>query len=128
MQPNLLSLDDVKSHFEHWRATRVKSREKIPQTLWEEVKNLIDRYSLTDITSALRINTNQIKDNLKINTKINFAEAGIDNLSSLKHPFFPFSDKEQGCSIELYRANGVAIKINSPPMVLIQKLIAQFME
>ena len=27
IQHNLLSLDDVKSHFEHWRATRTKLRE-----------------------------------------------------------------------------------------------------
>jgi hypothetical protein len=78
MQENLLSLDDVKTHFEHWRTTRIKQRERIPQYLWEEVKTLLDRYPLSEITTALRINTSQIKDNLKINTKINFAIAQID--------------------------------------------------
>ena len=33
-QPNLL--DDGKSHFDHWRATRIK-RGKIPEYLWDKV-------------------------------------------------------------------------------------------
>jgi len=66
MQENLLSLDDVKSHFEHWRSTRTKQRERIPQHLWDEVKTLIDRYSLVNIAQVLRLNTAQIKSNLRI--------------------------------------------------------------
>jgi len=128
MQQNLLSLDDVKAHFEHWRATRTKLRERIPQYLWDEVKTLIGRYSLTEITSVLRINTSQIKDNLKINTKINFAEARIDTLNSLQHPPITFLDIEQTCSIELHRTNGVILKISSLPMISIQQIISQFME
>jgi hypothetical protein len=31
MQENLFSLDEIKSHFEHWRTTRAKQRERIPQ-------------------------------------------------------------------------------------------------
>lgn len=42
MQENLLSLDDVKTHFEHWRTIRTKQRERIPQSLWDEVKTLSD--------------------------------------------------------------------------------------
>jgi len=125
MQP-LLSLDDIKEHFEHWRATRTKMRERIPQYLWDEVKTILDRYPLADITKTLRINNYQIKDNLKINTKINFAEVRIDSLNSSQYPPLPFSSKET-CSIELYRPNGVILKINALPLVSIQKIISQFM-
>ena len=128
MQENLLSLDDVKMHFEHWRATRTKQRERIPHSLWDEVKTLIDRYSLSDITTALRINTNQIKDNLKIDTKINFAEAHIDTLNSPHRSLISFADKEQTYAIELHRANGIILKISALPIVSIQKIISQFME
>jgi hypothetical protein len=38
MQDSLLSLDEVKSHFEHWRTTRTKRRERIPVYLWDYVK------------------------------------------------------------------------------------------
>src|SRR5688500_551642 len=106
MQQNLLSLDDVKAHFEHWRTTRTKLRERIPQHLWDEVKTLLDRYPLAEITKCLRINAYQIKDNLKIRPKIHFAEARIDS-STL------FTDTIQGYSIELHRTNGVILKINA---------------
>ena len=129
MQENLLSLDDVKSHFEHWRLTRTKRREKIPQYLWDEVKTLIDRYSLMDITSTLRVNTGQIKDNLKINqAKINFAEVKIDELNSLQHSHLSDLEKTKSFSIELHRANGVILKINELPALFIQKIITQLME
>lgn len=128
MQQELLSLDDVKAHFECWRSTRTKQRERIPPYLWDEVKTLIDRYSLTDITSALRINTGQIKDNLKINTKINFAEVRIDAFHSLQHSPQSVLEKEHSCSIELHRANGVILKISELPISSIQKIISQFME
>lgn len=128
MQQNLLSLNDVKSHFEHWRSTRTKQRERIPQYLWDEIKTLIDRYSLTDITSTLRINTAQIKYNLKIQTKINFAEVRVDTSNSSQHSSPLFSEKEQSYSIELHRTNGVVLKVNALPISFIQKIITQFTE
>ena len=85
MEQNSITLDEVKSHFEHWRATRSKLRERIPQYLWDEVKTILDRYPLAEITKSLRINAYQIKDNLRINPKINFAEARIDSSISLLH-------------------------------------------
>jgi hypothetical protein len=127
MQENLLSLDDVKTHFEHWRTTRTKQHERIPQYLWEEVKTLLDRYLLSEITTALRINTSQIKDNLKINTKINFAVAQIDTLNSPGQSKI-FTDKDHTCAIELHRANGMILKISALPIPSLQTLISQFME
>jgi hypothetical protein len=127
MQENLLSLDDVKTHFEHWRTTRIKQRERIPQYLWEEVKTLLDRYLLSEITTALRINTSQIKDNLKITTKINFAVAQIDTLNSPSQSTI-FTDTEPTCAIELHRANGMILKISALPISTLQTLISQFME
>jgi hypothetical protein len=49
MQQYPSSLEEVKSHFDQWRATRTK-REKIPVNLWDKVKLLLGRYSLTSIT------------------------------------------------------------------------------
>lgn len=128
MDNKLLTLDDVKSHFEHWRSIRTKQREKIPQYLWDEVKTLIDRYSLADIASTLRMNTGQIKHNIKIKTKINFTEARIDGFHSLQSSRISILEKEQTCSIELHRSNGVILKITALPIVAIQKIISQFME
>jgi hypothetical protein len=64
MQQHAL-LEDVKSHFDHWRTTRTK-RGKIPGHLWDKVKSIMEYYPLTVITNTLRLNTNQIRENLTI--------------------------------------------------------------
>jgi hypothetical protein len=56
-------LEDVKFHFDHWRTTRAK-RGKMPEYLWDKVKSIMEYYPLTVI--ILRLNTNQIRENLTI--------------------------------------------------------------
>lgn len=132
MQKDTTLLHEVKSHFEHWRATRTKKREKIPDYLWDKVKALIGQYSLLEITQALRINTGQMKDNLRssfISTKINFVEAKSESISPLSNKsFMSFPDNKLTCSIELHRTNGVVLKINSLPVITLQNVISQFLE
>lgn len=129
MQQNPLTLDEVKSHFDHWRSTRINKRERIPKSLWDEVKMLIGRYSLSDITKILRINSGQIKDNLKIETKINFVEVRSESSSALpERSATTFLGHKQTFSIELSRANGVTLKISLLPIESLQKIISQFME
>lgn len=129
MQQNSLTLDEVKSHFDHWRATRTKKRERIPKSLWDEVKMLLGRYSLSGITKALSINTGQIKDNIKIETKINFVGVQTESPSgSPERHITPSLGSKQTCSIELSRINGTVLKISLLPIESLQKIISQFME
>lgn len=129
MNQDQTSLDEVKSHFEHWRATRIKKRERIPEQLWDMVKTLIGQYSLSDITTALKINTGRIKDNLKVVSKINFVETRNESPELLtSRSMMPFIENEQVYSVELHRANGVVLKISSMPVVSLQNIITQFME
>ncbi len=89
----------------------------------------ITRYSSSDITKVLRINTGQIKDNLRIETKMNFVEVMAVPSSTLpEYSITPSFDHKQMCSIELSRANGVALKISLLPIESLQKIISQFME
>jgi hypothetical protein len=128
MQENPLSLEEVKSHFEHYRATRIKSREKIPQHLWDKVKTLIDRYQLQEITKVLRLNTYQIRDNLGIKPKITFAEAKVEPAPIFSNrSFLSPSDKGQTYSVELQRPNGTLLRISSLSSDSINKIISQFM-
>jgi hypothetical protein len=125
MQQNLF-LDEVKSHFDHWRATRPK-RAKIPSYLWDKVKSLIGHYSLTIITKTLSINTNQIKDNLTLSTEMNFVEASV--LPTLVNPpTASLANNTQTYSIEFHRANGGILKISALPATSLATIIAQFME
>jgi hypothetical protein len=129
MNQHQTSLDEVKSHFEHWRATRIKKREIIPEHLWDKVKVLIGQYSLLDITKALRINSSQIKANLNAGSKINFVETRADSSQLVaRRPITPFHDNEQIFSIVLQRANGVVLKISSVSSASLQNIISQFME
>ena len=129
MQQNPLTLDEVKSHFDRWRATRSKKRERIPMSLWEEVRILLDCYSLPDITKTLSINTGQIKDNIRLETKIDFVEVKSESLSvqPARCVTPSFVDHTQTWSIELSRANGVILKISLLPIDSLQKIISQFM-
>lgn len=80
-QPNLL--DDVKSHFDHWRATRIK-RGKIPEYLWDKAKLLIGHYSIGKIAAALNVNTVQLRQHVNIETSkiTHFVEVCTDNESA----------------------------------------------
>lgn len=50
----IFTLDEVSSHFEHWRATR-NGRRKIPLELMEEAYLLVGQYPLTRIVKTLRL-------------------------------------------------------------------------
>jgi hypothetical protein len=126
MQHNTL-LDEAKSHFDHWRATRTK-RGKIPGYLWEKVKPLINHYHLTAITRALNINTNQIREHLKLDENVNFVEAQTEALPlQTRQPIISLSPDSQTCSIELHRVGGCVLKINALPVASLPAIITQFM-
>jgi hypothetical protein len=126
MQQYPSSLEEVKSHFDQWRATRTK-REKIPASLWDKVKLLIRCYSLTSITKALRINSNQMKENLDMDAAINFVEANIDAAPLPPNQIPRLSiGHVQTCSIELHRANGSILKICALPTASLPAIITQF--
>ena len=128
MQQNSLTLDEVKSHFDHWRTTRTKKRERIPKYLWDKVKILMGHYPLSDITKILSINTGQIKDNIKLETKTDFIEVKTEPSAQSERSTSLLLDYKQTCSIELSRANGATLKISMLSIESLQKIISQFME
>ena len=131
MQQQIDILSDVKSHFEHWRATRIR-RGKIPDYLWDKVKLLIGRYSLTTITEALGINTSQMREHIDLGGKVNFVEVNTDTetkiqtQSNLDHHITAILDDNKTCSVELHRSTGGMLKICDYPIVSLPMIIAQF--
>ena len=57
------TLDAVKALFDQWRTTRPK-RCKIPEYLWNEVRNLSKQYSYSQIASQLQISYQQLFSHL----------------------------------------------------------------
>lgn len=128
MQQQTDLLTDVKSHFDHWRATRTK-RGKIPEYLWDKIKPLIHKYSLTAITEALSINTNQMREHINLASEINFVEASTDektnSQATMKHQISVADDKIT-CSIELHRSTGGMLKIIDYPIKSLPVIISHF--
>lgn len=59
-----LTLDAVKSQFDQWRKLR-PNRCKIPQYLWDNVRQLTQHYSYGQISSKLRISYQQISAHIE---------------------------------------------------------------
>jgi hypothetical protein len=55
------ALESVREQFEKWRQTKRKPREMIPEYLWEEAAKLRDKYPLSHISKALRVNHTDLK-------------------------------------------------------------------
>ena len=59
--PNKEQLPTVVSAFEHWRSNRNGRQAPTPTTLREQAVSLLNNYSSSQITSALRISGSQLK-------------------------------------------------------------------
>lgn len=124
MSKDIDPLSSVKEAFTHWRTTRLRQG-KIPDYLWEQVRELLTNYPIAKICSTLSISTVQIRENLlpKEDGSIQFVEVK-EPLSLVTMP-----TREQGnvCTIELHRPCGSIFKVNTMPVSLLPQLISDFM-
>lgn len=127
--PANLTLNDVQQHFEHWRATRVK-QSKIPDMLWSEVKTLIGRYPISQITQALRVNAHQISAGVTTKGGFTFvaANAAVTPVPIVKVKPVPActDDTKATCTFEIHRANGSTLTISDFPVASLPIVINQF--
>ena len=112
MQPLVnesLTLDLVCQEFESWRQTREK-RCPIPEKLWQAAESLYPRYSLYNISKALRLNYTDLKKRIKqkqtasIPSAINPAEFIEVNINSPIRP--------QECLVEMEDAFGAKMRMH----------------
>lgn len=57
---HLITLEFVKSKFDHWRETRNR-RSKIPDELWEYAKLLYPQYRITKLCNALKLSSKDFR-------------------------------------------------------------------
>ena len=121
MSKDIDPLWSVKVAFTHWRTTRLRQG-KIPDYLWEQVRELLTQYPIAKICSTLSISKVQIRENLlpKEDGSIQFVEVK-EPLSLVTMP-----TREQGnvCTIELHRPCGSIFKVNTMPVSLLPQLIS----
>lgn len=125
MNKEIDKLTSVKEAFTHWRTTRTKQN-KIPDYLWEQVKGLLNYYTLGKICSTLNISTVQIRNKLipEDDVAIQFVEI------KERLPMVPMPDQSEQsdvCAIELHRPCGSIFKVNTMPLSLVSQLIVNFM-
>jgi L-lactate utilization protein LutC len=104
-------LNQVKVKFETWRNTRKKLKETIPDYLWEKAVELCKHYSFGEISSALNLNFQKLREKSQPGYKSSkrsyvkkdqFVEVDIENISDKKN-----------CFIELENALGEQFKIHA---------------
>ena len=112
MQPLVnesLTLDLVCQEFESWRQTREK-RCPIPEKLWQAAESLYPRYSLYNISKALRLNYTDLKKRIKqkqtdsVPSSINPAEFIELKINSAIHPV--------ECLVEMEDPLGVKMRMH----------------
>ena len=125
MNKDIDKLTSVKEAFSHWRTTRTK-QSKIPDYLWEQVKGLLNDYTLGKICSTLSISTVQIRNKLipEDDGAIQFVEVR-ERLPVV--PMQTHSEQSDVCAIELHRPCGSIFKVNTMPLSLVSQLIVNFM-
>jgi hypothetical protein len=123
---NNLTLDEVKLHFDHWRATRAK-RGKIPDSLWSEVKALIGHYPTNKIAQTLGVNAYQISTGVNNKLSLTFVAARPAGISPQRIKTLSACSEEK-CALEFHRPSGGFLKINEFPVTSLVSLINQFME
>jgi len=128
--PTTLTLSDVKQHFDHWRATRIK-QSKIPDSLWCEVKTLIGRYSTAQITKALSVNAHQISAGIAAKSDFTFVAVcpNAEATPITKPALSPhMGSSTTCCTVEIHRPSGGILKISAFPVASLSTIINQFVE
>ena len=113
-----VTLEAVKSRFDHWRATRQK-RSKTPEALWKDVRELSKSYGLRELSSLLGITYAQLRNNLEGRGEpknlysppdTNFINAAIPFAQNDPHCLAQWSSPSSHGSLEIQGRDGINLK------------------
>ena len=102
------TVEEIRDQFETWRKTREK-RTPIPDALWEAAVSLSPRYSLYQISKALRLNYNDLKCRIQTSPSSLQSPPAIDPSFielGLKDPLLPAE-----CIVEMEDQNGAKMRM-----------------
>lgn len=123
-----LSLEGVKEKLNHWRSTKKRTNEGIPIPLWQQIFELLGKYTETEIRSVLRLTPTQLErgsalldEAERLNQESELAcanKAPIDFCEVQEKASYPLAYKPaeafatNTCVVELYRPDGMLMKIH----------------
>lgn len=115
MQPaSPISIELVKAKFDEWRTTRQNKSYKIPEPLWDAVKQLYPYYSFAQISKTLGLSYLQLKSKLHIPVSKSKSE-NSSLFAEYSLPIIPSSPLEakKDCVLEFSSPQGITVKINA---------------
>ncbi|RLB79903.1 MAG: hypothetical protein DRH24_11685 [Deltaproteobacteria bacterium] len=102
------NLEEIREQFETWRKTREK-RAAIPDVLWEAAVSLCPRYSLCQISKALRLNYSDLKHRVQASQSMLHSSPIIEPAFidiGFKSPMLPAE-----CIVEMEDQNGAKMSM-----------------
>ena len=122
------TLEEVSTHFKHWRQTKRNHREPIPKKLWQEAIDLTRQYQVSTISKELRLGYMDFKERIQISSVPKPANIERDpDFIELKYGQ-PFLLSE--ATVEIEDKNGSKMKIcfNGKPDFDIAGLVKAFQQ
>lgn len=105
----LVTLEFVKSKFDHWRETR-KRRSRIPDELWEYAKLLYPQYRITKLCNTLNLSSKDFR--LKLMSPISTQTESVSFAQCVLPVAFHKDKKDEDGTLEFIRKDGSILKLN----------------
>ncbi len=121
-----LTLDEITQHFAQWRSGR-KSRQPIPSYLWDEVADIAQGYSISKLTSRLRISYRQYRENIPDRLNKGSSTAVPITFVSVPPPIQPLLP-EKSIVLEFMRVDGALAKCHCVDVGMMRDTLSWFLK
>jgi hypothetical protein len=102
------TLEDVQCRFETWRS-RKKTGSRIPHDLWQAAVEQCQTHSILEVSRALRLNYNDLKDRVNESKKVSLPSP--DGCVEFVKLDFEGQARPPECIIEMEAANGAKLRV-----------------
>ena len=104
------TLEVVRNQFEAWRKRR-RCRTRIPEALWQAAADLCSEHSICEVSQALRLNYNDLKDRVQRSKDRGLAIGQGPDLNFVKLDLgTPIMPSE--CLVEMEAPNGAKMRMS----------------
>lgn len=126
------TLESVQQAFNHWRNNRGQAK-KIPEYLWKQVSQILPHYRQQKILSTLRLNHDQLRQNLDSIPKYQSLSKEVTDTqpqpTTSTSPFIKAvlpASTPQGYQVEWQRPDGAKLVISQLDTIGLDMLIQQW--